>query len=240
MKHNRVHTVRHFFTTAPLPCPYLPGRTERRVVTELSGRDVATQHDALSLAGFRRSHGVAYAPACPQCSQCIPVRVDAERFEASRNQRRVWKKNAHLVAEELPPIATEEQFRVFHDYQQGRHGDGEMAKMDFRDYQALVEDTPVETRIVEFREPDGRLAAGCLVDGVAGGLSAVYSFFRPELADRSLGSYMIMWMLERARERGLRYVYLGFWVEDCAKMSYKTRFRPCEAFIQGEWQPFAV
>jgi len=240
MKHKPIRDTRFFFATAPLPCPYLPGRMERRVVTELVGRDAAALHDRLSLAGFRRSHNIAYAPACPGCQACVAVRVQVERFRPSRSQRRVWNRNRTVNAVEMVPNATGEQYDIFAAYQESRHNGGDMAKMEYLDYQALVEETPVDTSLVEFRDADRRLIAACLMDRVENGLSAVYSFFKPELGRFSLGTYMILWMVARARELGLAYVYLGYWIGGCAKMSYKAQFRPLEARTPNGWQLLAA
>jgi len=235
MKHKPYLDARFFFSTSPLPCPYLPGRVERRVVTELIGRNAADLHDKLSDGGFRRSHSIAYAPACPSCDACVAVRVLADEFQMSRSQRRIWKKNLDVEVDETPAVATNEQYTLFNAYQQHRHGDGDMSRMDFFDYQALVEDTPVETSLVEFRSPGGRLLGACLTDRMETGLSAVYSFFDPRLNGRSLGTYMILWLIERARQLGLAHVYLGFWIDECSKMSYKTNFLPIEIKRPDGW-----
>lgn len=240
MKYDPLPNARFFFATAPLPCPYIAGRVERRVVTELAGGDAIVLHDALSLAGFRRSHGIAYAPACPGCQACVPVRILAPSFTPSRSQRRVWRRNAAFRAEEIPPRATREQYALFAAYQRSRHDDGDMAKMEQLDYQALIEDTPVDTVVVEFRERDGRLVAACLTDRVENGLSAVYSFYDPDLIARSLGTFMILWLVQRARELVLDYVYLGFWIRGCSKMSYKAKFKPLEAYTPEGWRPLTL
>lgn len=236
MKHNLTHTNQFFFATSPLPCPYLPGRTERRVVTELVGRDAPLLHDRLSMAGFRRSHNILYAPACQGCQACLAVRIRADEFRPSRSHRRIWNRNRNLWAKEKEPWATDEQFEIFSHYQESRHAGGDMARMDFQDYQALVEDTPVETKLVEFHDDDRGLVAACLMDRVENGLSAVYSFFEPNLHRLSLGSYMILWMVSRAREMGLQYVYLGFWISGCSKMSYKSKFQPLEGWTTDQWR----
>lgn len=236
MKHNPIHNNRFFFTTSPLPCPYLTERLERRVVTELVGRNAPTLHDHLSLAGYRRSHTIAYAPACPDCDACVAVRVLAGRFKPSRSQRRVWKLNDDIHTVELSADATDEQFEMFSAYQKSRHGDGDMARMDYFDYQALVEETTVKTSIIEFRTPTQDLVAACIMDRISNGLSAVYSFFDPSLNKRSLGSHMILWLLERAKELGLDHVYLGYWIANCPKMSYKAAFQPLEGFTPQGWQ----
>jgi arginyl-tRNA--protein-N-Asp/Glu arginylyltransferase len=225
-----------FYTTAPLPCPYVSGRTERKVVTEITGPDADAVHDRLSRAGFRRSHNIAYAPVCPSCHACVPIRIPVRDFQPDRSLRRILRANATLEGYEMPPRATAEQFQLFQRYQQLRHGDGDMATMSFYDYRAMVEDTPIETLVVEYRDPDGRLVGACLTDKLGDGLSAVYSFFAPGLEKRSLGTYTIRWLVERARSLDLPYVYLGYWVPESRKMSYKTRFRPSEILAGGTWR----
>ncbi len=225
-----------FYTTAPLPCPYVTGRIERKVVTEITGADSDVLHDRLSRAGFRRSHNIAYAPVCPGCSACIPIRVPAADFQPDRTLRRIGRANAGLESFELPARATAEQFQLFQRYQQVRHHDGDMASMSFYDYRAMVEDTPIETFMAEFRDGGDRLVGACLTDRLGDGLSAVYSFFAPDQERRSLGTYTILWLIERARRSGLPYVYLGYWVPDSRKMAYKARFRPSEILVGGTWR----
>jgi leucyl-tRNA---protein transferase len=225
-----------FYTTAPLPCPYVPGRTERKVVTEITGPDADTLHDRLSRAGFRRSHNIAYAPVCPACQACVPIRIPVMTFQPDRTLRRIAKVNAMLEGFEVPARATAEQFQLFQRYQQARHGEGDMATMSFYDYRAMIEDTPIETFIVEFRDPDDRMVGTCLADKLGDGLSAVYSFFAPGLEKRSIGTYTILWLVERSKQLGLPYVYLGYWVPESRKMAYKSRFRPSEILIGGTWR----
>lgn len=225
-----------FYTTAPLPCPYVAGRTERKVVTEITGAEAEAMHDKLSRAGFRRSHNIAYAPVCPGCRSCVPIRIPVDDFVPDRSLRRILKANATLRGFDMPARATAEQFQLFQRYQQLRHGDGDMATMSFYDYRAMVEDTPIETSLVEFREADESLVGACLTDRLGDGLSAVYSYFAPELERRSLGTFAILWLIERARIAGLPYVYLGYWVPESRKMSYKSRFRPSEILVAGTWR----
>ncbi|MGJ3258863.1 MAG: arginyltransferase [Rhodospirillales bacterium] len=236
MRHQALPDTRFFFSTAPLPCPYIAGRIERRVVTELVGRDANALHDQLSMAGFRRSHGICYVPACPSCDACVAVRVVVDEFKPGKSFKRILKRNADLTAEVVEPVATHEQFALFADYQRARHQGGDMSKMDFLDYQALIEDTPVNTFVVEFRKPSGTLAAACLVDRLGDGLSAVYSFFDEAEADRSLGTYMILWLIDEAYGQELPYMYLGFWIDGCSNMSYKARFKPLERITPEGWE----
>ncbi|GLR67382.1 putative arginyl-tRNA--protein transferase [Acidocella aquatica] len=226
-----------FYTTAPLPCPYVEGRTERKVVTELAGVSAETLHDRLSRGGFRRSHNIAYAPVCPSCNACVPIRIRARDFTPNRTQKRIARLNADLVVQEIPPRATTEQYQLFQRYQQARHGEGDMATMSFYDYRAMVEDTPIETSVIEFRTPQGTLLGACLTDHLGDGLSAVYSFFETGMDERSLGTYAILWLAARAVALGLPFVYLGYWVEESRKMAYKAKFRPSEVLKHGQWVP---
>ena len=228
--------LQFFFGTLAQPCPYLPGRIESKVVTELAGPDAVALHDKLTRAGFRRSHTLAYKPACPGCNACVPVRIPVADFRYTRSFRRVAQRNVGLVAQERRPHATEEQFTLFARYQASRHGNGGMALMSFEDYRSMVEDSTVDTMIVEFRDADGRLAAAALTDRLSDGLSGIYKFFDPDQARDSTGTFIVLWHVERARELGLPYVYLGYWIADCRKMAYKTRFRPIEAHGPAGWQ----
>ncbi len=236
MLHRPNRRPQFFYTTAPLPCPYLPGRTERKIVTELTGPDAEALHDRLSRAGFRRSHNIAYSPVCPGCTACVPIRIRAAQLEPNRAQRKLERINADVRGAELPARATAEQFALFQRYQQARHGEGDMAAMGFYDYRAMVEDTPITTGMVEFRDETDALLGACLTDWLSDGLSAVYSFFAPEEARRSLGTWAILWLAARARALNLPYVYLGYWVPESRKMSYKSRFRPSEVLVGGVWR----
>jgi leucyl-tRNA---protein transferase len=225
-----------FYYSAPSPCPYLAGRMERRIFADLGGAAAAAHYDLLSEAGFRRSLGFAYRPACPGCNACVPVRIPVANFAVHKAWRRVLARNADLTAQSRPARATIEQFELFARYQQGRHGDGEMAQMDFADYRTMVEIGAHGSLIVEFRDQDGRLVAASLIDRLARGFSAVYTFFDPDQPQRSLGSYAILWMVEEARRHGLGHVYLGYWIAQSRKMAYKARFRPLEALTRDGWR----
>ena len=238
MKHSITQRPTSFFITAPLPCPYLGEKVERRMVPELSGIDSTSLHDTLSRVGFRRSHSLVYAPICQDCNACLAVRTVVEEFEPSASQRRVLRLNDNVIAIEKPAQATSEQYELFSRYQDSRHTGGDMATMDYYDYQALVEETPVETALVEFQNEDGLLVGGCLVDIMADGLSAVYSYFDPQYHKNSLGTYMVLWLIERAKQLNLPYVYLGYWIGGSQKMAYKDKFLPLEYFAAGSWQEF--
>ena len=227
---------RPFFSWSPvLPCPYLNGRHERRIIAELGHINPVTLHDELSEVGFRRSHNLVYRPACPNCSECIPVRVILSGFQPTRSQKRVSNQNSDLQIKVLPPSVTKEQFDLFSKYQFARHEYGEMSKMSFTDYRAMVEDTPINTSFIEYRLLDGTLVAGLLMDQTENGVSAVYSFFDPDYEARSLGKFMILWLINYAQNLKKSYVYLGFWVKGSKKMDYKTNFKPLEHFTEKGW-----
>lgn len=227
-----------FFRTPAMPCPYLEGRQERLIFARLDGMHSAALHNVLAHAGFRRSHNIVYRPDCEGCSACVPVRLRAREFQPTRSQRRVLARNNELTASTGPAIASPDHFRQFERYQASRHADGSMADMDFDEYSAMVENTPVETMLVEYRDPDGVLCGVALTDHLKDGLSMVYSFFEPDQHRRSLGTFMILDHIRRAAQLGLDHVYLGYWISDCSKMSYKTRFRPLEMLDRSGWQTF--
>ena len=234
-----------FYLTAPSPCPYLPGREERKVFTHLVGERAPELNDLLTHGGFRRSQSIAYRPACETCRACVSVRVVVEDFRPTRSMRRVMDRNSDLIAEMRVPVPTSEQYSVFRGYLDSRHRDGGMADMTVLDYAMMVEDSHVETRIVEFRRrgPDSRingrgngpLLGVALTDVLSDGLSMVYSFFDPDVGGRSLGTFIILDHIARARRLGLPYVYLGYWVKGSKKMDYKGRFLPQERLTGDGW-----
>lgn len=237
MKPLNATPLTYFYMSRPAPCPYLPGRMEQMVFTELSNmRDGERVHDHLSRAGFRRSQGVAYKPSCRACQACIPVRIRAADLEWTRAWRRVMRQNDGIVGRELPATALNEHYRLFRRYIQSRHGDGGMASMTFDDYAAMVQDSPVRSRMFEYRDASGALYGACLSDVLDDGLSLVYSFFDPDVADRSPGSFIILWHVQQAVLRGLPFVYLGYWIAESRKMAYKARFRPVEILTAHGWR----
>lgn len=234
-----------FYLTAPSPCPYLEGQEERKVFTHLVGARATELNDLLTHGGFRRSQSIAYRPACEACRACVSVRVLAARFRPTRSMRRVAERNEDVVGEMRNPHPTSEQYSVFRSYLDARHRDGGMADMTVLDYAMMIEDSHVDTRVVEYRRrgPDsgingrgaGSLLAVALTDVLSDGLSMVYSFFDPDADDRSLGTLMILDHIERARTMGLDYVYLGYWVQGSRKMDYKGRFLPQERLLPTGW-----
>ena len=234
-----------FYLTAPSPCPYLPGREERKVFTHIVGKRAREVNEVLTQGGFRRSQTIAYRPACEACRSCVSIRVLVGEFRPSGNMRKLVRANRDLVGEVVPNRPSGDQYALFRRYLDARHGDGGMMDMSVLDYAMMVEDSHVETRIVEYRRrgPDtaingrgqGPLVALSLTDILADGLSMVYSFFDPDLADRSLGSFMILDHMARARAEGMPFLYLGYWVEGSRKMEYKARFRPQQRLMPSGW-----
>ncbi|MET4632960.1 MULTISPECIES: arginyltransferase [Kaistia] len=235
-----------FFLTAPSPCPYLPGQMERKVFTHLVGEKASALNEILTQGGFRRSQNIAYRPACEACKACISIRVPVDQFITTRSFRRVLEKNSDLIGTRVDAAPTSEQYSLFRAYLDARHSQGGMADMTVLDYAMMVEDTHVDTMLVEyrFRGPDsgitgqgeGPLIATALTDLLSDGLSMVYSFYEPDLIDRSLGTLMILDHIRRARRMGLPYVYLGYWVDGSKKMAYKARFKPQQHLGPRGWE----
>jgi leucyl-tRNA---protein transferase len=230
-----------FFVTSPMPCPYLPGKSERKVFTELNGSNAGELNDALGRIGFRRSQNVAYRPSCLDCQACISVRVRTEDFAPTSSQRRTLKRHDDLVVEAREAWATQEQYDLLARYLTARHPDGGMADMSEEDFAGMVEQSPVESCMVEYREPtvdgrQGRLVGVCLTDRQADGLSMVYSFYDAEEVGRpGLGNFIILDHIVRAGRAGLPYVYLGYWIEGSQRMAYKARYRPLERLGPTGW-----
>ena len=233
----RLQTLRQFFTSGPVTCPYIEGRAERKLIVELTGAAAADFYDQLSRAGFRRSQGFAYRPACPQCQACVPLRIAVDRFAHSRSTRRVRNANRGLTGRLIAARASPEQYQLFTAYQRSRHRDSDMATMSYADYRSMVEETPLRTVVAEFRDGSGALAAAALLDRLDDGVSAVYSFYDPSDARRSLGTWSILWLVEECRRQGLSYVYLGYWIAESPKMAYKARFPAVERLSAAGWAP---
>lgn len=228
-----------FYITAPQPCPYIEGRIERKLFTSLQIEHPELLNNALSGQGFRRSQNILYRPACADCQACMSVRIRVSDNKPSKNQKRVLKKNAHLERVASTPWATEQQYELFSKYLSTRHAKGGMADMDIFEFAAMVEETPVTSRVIEYHDnskpPSETLSAVCLTDILDDGLSMVYSFFDPDRDKSSLGTYMILDHIQVARAAGLPYVYLGYWVPGSPKMSYKEKFTPLEVMRRGRW-----
>lgn len=232
-----------FYVTAPQPCPYLDGRMERKLFTALQGDRAEVLNNALSKQGFRRSQNVLYRPSCAECSACLSARIRVADFTPSRSQRKALRRNSDLKRDATSPWATEDQYSLFRRYLDSRHADGGMADMDIFEFAAMIEETPVRSRVVEYTAPPAegarrrQLTAVCLTDVLDDGLSMVYSFYAPNQERRSLGTHVILDHVALAREAGLPYVYLGYWVPDSRKMGYKANFSALEIYKDNRWQP---
>ncbi len=210
---------------------------ERKLFTALQGEGADQLNNSLSQQGFRRSQNVLYRPSCTDCAACLSARIDVSAFRPSKSQKRTAKRNSYLQRRANSPWATDEQYDLFRRYLDTRHADGGMADMDVFEFAAMIEETPIRSRVVEYANPETReLIAVSLTDVLDDGLSMVYSFFDPDLPQNSLGTYMILDHIDIAREAGLPYVYLGYWVPGSPKMGYKARFSGLEAYIQGDWK----
>jgi leucyl-tRNA---protein transferase len=226
-----------FFITAPAPCPYLEGKTERKVFTHVIGPGARQLNDMLSQGGFRRSQNIAYRPSCEDCTACVSVRVPVARFKPNRSMRKTFKRNQDISCRLAEGQATSEHYSLFRHYIDSRHWDGGMSDMSVLDFQAMVDESHVETRLAEFRIQD-ELIGAALVDMLDDGISMIYSFYDTHLADRSLGTYMILAMIDMAQVMHLPYVYLGYWVDGSEKMDYKSKFLPQERLSKDGWQLF--
>ena len=238
MNQSSGHRLPSFFITEPMPCPYIDGLMERKLFTHMTGDKADEINNNLTHAGFRRSQTIAYRPACDECAACRSVRVRVEDFTASKNLRRIVNRNQDLRVQVQPPQSTREQYELLHRYLDYRHSEGGMADMTPQDYMTMVEETAVSTRMIEYRTPDNQLVACLLRDTMYDGYSMVYSFFDPDLPARSLGSYIILQQIQAAQDKALAYIYLGYLIESCTKMSYKKRFKPLEILGKDGWEAY--
>lgn len=211
---------------------------ERKLFTSLNVKDAQELSDRLSEKGFRRSQNVLYRPCCAGCMACTSARIKVAEFRPSASQRRVMRNAAHITREVYVAWAREAHYDLFSRYVAQRHPDGGMSDMDVFEFAAMIEATPIATRLVEYHHPEHGLVATSLTDLSRDGLSMVYSFFSPELPELSLGRLMILDHVELARKAGLEYVYLGFWVPGSPKMAYKFSYQPLELYIDGAWRQF--
>lgn len=227
-----------FFITDPMPCPYIDGQMERKLFTHMAGDNANDINNNLTHAGFRRSQTIAYRPACDTCNACRSVRVDVGRFKPSRNMKRILSTNKDLTPAALPAETNREQYDLLRRYLDARHRDGGMSDMSSFDYMAMVEETAVNTEICEYRDPQGALVACLLRDRMHDGISLVYSFFDPDLTTRSLGTFIILDQIRQAAQEELPHIYLGYFIEQCSKMSYKKRFAPLQILGSEGWTDY--
>jgi len=227
-----------FYLSGPLPCPYLPGRVERKLFTRLTGEEATdTEINAtLTRAGFRRSHDIVYRPACNECNACVPVRIPVHAFKPSRSLKRIAALNRDLTLEITGTNVTGEIYDLFMAYQSARHPDSDMARMSLDDFTHMLHEGEAATHVYQLRDPSGALAGVIITDHVSDGLSAVYSFFAPDMPRRSLGVQLILSLVTEAQRESLPYVYLGYWIAASRKMAYKARFKPLQGLGTQGWE----
>ncbi|HED18561.1 MAG TPA: arginyltransferase [Gammaproteobacteria bacterium] len=225
-----------FFATAPRPCSYLEGRDAISVFADPDATLSTALYDQLAKFGFRRSGSSLYVPACPGCSECIPVRVSVAGFVRSRNQQKIWNRNRDLTCNTLTPEFREQHFEMYERYLGNRHPHGGMDNPEPDDYMRFMTSDWCDTLFVEFCLGETPVALA-VTDRLHNAASAVYTFYEPELGRRSLGTYAVLRQIELAKEMGCDWLYLGYWIRGSKKMQYKSRFRPMQAYYEGHWQP---
>ncbi len=223
------------FVTDQSPCNYLDKKNAQSAFVHPSFSLSTSIYSQLIEQGFRRSGNEVYAPQCPACSECIPTRVDVEQFRPSKNQKRCRKKNQHTTVIVKPALFEQEHYDMYMRYQKNRHQDGGMANSTEEDYINFLSSQWCNTLFVEF-SIDDEYAAVAIVDLLDNALSAVYTFFEPKFSNYSLGTFAVLWQIEHALQMELEFVYLGYWIKNCGKMSYKTQYQPIQGFIEKDWK----
>lgn len=222
------------YVTAGFDCGYLPGKDAKNLIIDPNLPINNSLFCDLLNGGFRRSGQHIYRPHCDDCQACIPVRVPVRQFTPNRSQKRCWRRNHDITHTWTPTEFNREQFELYQRYVNNRHSDGSMANSSESQYMEFLSCPGVKTYFNEFRLRR-RLVAVAVTDYLPKGLSAVYTFFDPDLAQRGLGTYAVLWQIHEARRLGLPWLYLGYWIKECAKMSYKSMFSPLEIYRNGRW-----
>lgn len=224
-----------FYLTSAYPCSYLPGRMARSLVATPNELVDSNAYSQLIQLGFRRSGAYNYRPQCNQCQACIPVRLVVDEFERNRAQRRAWKAHSDLTAAVRELIYDPAHHELYMRYQASRHAGGGMDQDDSEQYERFLLKSHATTHLVEFREGE-QLRMVSLIDTVKDGLSSVYTFYDPDLPRASFGTYNILWQTSLCKELDLPYLYLGYWIENSRKMTYKINYQPLEGLIENRWQ----
>jgi len=224
----------HFYQTAEYPCSYLPQRRARSLVAAPSHQVTTSQYSHLIQQGFRRSGSFSYKPACTHCQACVPIRVHCPSFALRRSFRRIWRQHQTLKATIRPLNWQTEHFELYRRYQLARHPESAHDSTERTQYLQFLLASYVHSKLIEFRDPKGQLKIVALTDFVEHGLSAVYTFYCPQ-SPGSLGTYSILWQIQYAQRLGLPWLYLGYWIKESSKMSYKTRFHPFQLYKNHQW-----
>ncbi|WP_430230913.1 arginyltransferase [Nitrosomonas communis] len=238
IQNDAILPVMKLHTTEPYPCSYLPGKLARSQLALSDDLIDTAAYAQLIKLGFRRSGNFVYRPSCEQCEACVPVRIIVDQFSSTRTQRRAWKRHQHLVATQHKLHYHPDHYRLYRRYQVKRHTSGGM-DYDSRDqYCNFLLQSNVDSKLVTFHE-NNQLRMISIIDQLPDGFSSVYTFFDPDILNASFGTFNILWQIEQCRMKNLPFLYLGYWIGETRKMSYKTNFQPLQRLFDGQWQAFS-
>ena len=226
-----------FQESSSRPCPYIPGKKEHLLFTDLTKFININVIENLTKKGFRRSENIFYKPNCKKCNACLSTRIKVKKFIYSSSFKRILNKNQNLKKKILNPKSNQNHYKLFQKYLKSKHSNGEMKKMSYLDYRTMIEVTPTKTKILELYN-DNQLIGAILFDLYKNSLSAIYSYYDPEYKKKSLGTFLILNLIKLAKKQNKDYLYLGYYIEKCKKMSYKSKFEPLEILINNKWKIF--